>query len=160
NYSEESVGRLIRDRLAVIAGRDRFGRLKRALRAPIPDVTTFLDDFRDLGPFVPVGHLRYRLLLGRIAEVVRASLPPQAAVLVVSRGDPELVRLAGPKAWHFLRTAEGAYAGHNLADSAEAILRLEELRDRGAEFLLFPATALWWLDHYEEFRRHLESRYH
>jgi hypothetical protein len=25
--------------------------------------------------------------------------------------------------------------------------------------LLFPATAFWWLEHYEGFRRHLKSRY-
>jgi hypothetical protein len=24
---------------------------------------------------------------------------------------------------------------------------------------VFPATALWWLDHYEELRRHLQDRY-
>ena len=42
---------------------------------------------------------------------------------------------------------------------AEAIARLETLRERGAEFLLFPSTGVWWLDHYGEFKEHLESHY-
>ena len=29
----------------------------------------------------------------------------------------------------------------------------------GPKYLVLPATALWWLDHYERFRRHLEDRY-
>ena len=45
------------------------------------------------------------------------------------------------------------------ADDEEAIAHLESLRAKGAEFLLFPATAFWWLEHYEGFRRHLKSRY-
>jgi glycosyltransferase involved in cell wall biosynthesis len=51
------------------------------------------------------------------------------------------------------------YAGHNPADSAAAIRQLEDLRGKGARFLLFPATALWWLDYYAELRQHLEARY-
>jgi glycosyltransferase involved in cell wall biosynthesis len=159
DYSEEAVGRLIRERLRVIAGRRRFGRLKRALREPVPDVAAFLDEFQDVGRFVPGGHLRYRLLLGRIAEVVRTTLPPDAAVLVVSRGDEALLRLGGRPGWHFPQAEGGAYAGHNPADSGEAISHLEGLRAAGATHLLFPATALWWLDYYDDFRRHLESHH-
>jgi hypothetical protein len=35
---------------------------------------------------------------------------------------------------------------------------LESLRDRGAEFLLVPSTAFWWLERYPELAEHLESR--
>jgi glycosyltransferase involved in cell wall biosynthesis len=45
------------------------------------------------------------------------------------------------------------------ADSFEAIVRLEELRTRGGEYLLFPNTAFWWFDHYPGFKQHLEGRY-
>ena len=31
--------------------------------------------------------------------------------------------------------------------------------EKGAEFLLLPPTAFWWLEHYQEFRQHLEDRY-
>jgi len=44
-------------------------------------------------------------------------------------------------------------------DSAEAISHLEAIRARGAQYLLFPATAFWWLDHYQKFRECLEARY-
>ena len=33
------------------------------------------------------------------------------------------------------------------------------MRDRGGEFLLFPATALWWLDYYSVFHTHLRTHY-
>jgi hypothetical protein len=36
---------------------------------------------------------------------------------------------------------------------------LEAQRERGADFLLFPRTALWWLDHYGGLRQHLERHY-
>jgi len=45
------------------------------------------------------------------------------------------------------------------ADSAEAIDQLERARQGGAEYLLFPQTSLWWLDHYDEFAEHLRERY-
>jgi hypothetical protein len=80
-------------------------------------------------------------------------------VAVVSKGDDDLLKLDGRRGWHFLQNEKGEYAGYYPADSAEAIARLEALREKGAEFLLFPATALWWLEHYTEFKRHLQSRY-
>ena len=43
--------------------------------------------------------------------------------------------------------------------SAEAIDQLERARQEGAEYLLFPQTSLWWLDHYGEFADHLRGRY-
>jgi hypothetical protein len=78
---------------------------------------------------------------------------------VVSRGDSELLRLTGRAGWHFPRAATGAYAGHHPADDADAIARLEAVRSDGAGYLVLPATAYWWLDHYTGFRRHLDARY-
>ena len=39
------------------------------------------------------------------------------------------------------------------------IAHLEALRARGADHLLLPATTLWWLDHYQGLRRHLDDHY-
>jgi hypothetical protein len=50
------------------------------------------------------------------------------------------------------------YAGHHPADSAAAIAHIEELRKRGAKYLLIPRTGFWWLEHYTDFRDYLESR--
>ena len=51
------------------------------------------------------------------------------------------------------------FSGYYPLDSEEAIARLEALREKGAEFLLLPCTAFWWLEHYPEFKSHLESQY-
>jgi tRNA (mo5U34)-methyltransferase len=104
---------------------------------------------------VVIGHQQTK----RIKEIVRDVVPAAACVLVVSHGDPELVNLPGREAWHFPRTVEGLYAGHYPADGREAITWLEELRHKGAQYLLFPGTGFWWLEHYPDFADHLSKRY-
>jgi SAM-dependent methyltransferase len=101
---------------------------------------------------------RYRRLVGRVRDLVRQAVPPRAKVLVVSRGDDELVTFDKRTGWHFPRTATGVYAGHHPADSGEAIARLEAARKAGARFLVIPQPSSWWLDHYREFAQHLEQR--
>lgn len=101
----------------------------------------------------------YPQLIARVKEAVRAAVPAGAIVAVVSKGDEELLRLEGRKGWHFPQRDDGVYAGHYPLDSAAAIAHVEALRAKGAQFLLFPSTAFWWLDHYKELRQHLESRY-
>ncbi|HJZ59185.1 MAG TPA: glycosyltransferase [Gemmataceae bacterium] len=158
HYSEAAVGRLVRQRLDLIAARHRFAGLKRDLRTEPADLDAFLHEYRDLGPLVPAGHLLYRLLLRRLLDALARVIPPGATVLVVSRGDDELLRLAGRRAWHFPRDPDGRYAGHHPANGAEAVARLDELRAAGAGYLVIPEPSLWWLDHYPEFRRHLAEQ--
>ena len=105
------------------------------------------------------GHADYRGLVDRITSLVTAMVPPGETVLMVSKGDEGLLRLGSRSGWHFPRSADGRYAGYYPADSDEAISQMEALRERGAGFIVFPATSLWWLDHYPEFSRHLDSRY-
>ncbi len=87
------------------------------------------------------------------------ALPPEATVIVVSKGDDELLKLDSKRAWHFPQNEEGVYAGYHPAGSAEAVAHLEELRAKGGEYLLFPGTAFWWLEQYGEFAGHLDGRY-
>jgi hypothetical protein len=94
-----------------------------------------------------------------VRDLVQSCVPEGATVAVVSRGDGDLLRLVGRIGWHFPRTGSGVYAGHHPADDHDAIARLEATRADGANFLVLPATAEWWLDHYAGFKRHLESRY-
>jgi glycosyltransferase involved in cell wall biosynthesis/SAM-dependent methyltransferase len=103
--------------------------------------------------------VRYHELTDAVREAVRGGTPDGATVLVVSKGDDELLRLGGRRAWHFPRDPDGRYAGHHPADSGEAIAQLEGLRAKGAGYLVLPATARWWLDHYADFRAHLDRRY-
>jgi glycosyltransferase involved in cell wall biosynthesis len=101
----------------------------------------------------------YQQLTPRFRELVRRSLPASATVVVVSKGDEELLQVGTAKAWHFPRREDGVYAGYYPADSQAATAHLEHLRGRGAEYLVFPQTSFWWLEHYADFRRHLESNY-
>lgn len=98
---------------------------------------------------------RYVQLTDRIRALVAAQLPPEATVLVVSRGDEQLLDLDGRRAWHFPQGDGGVYAGHHPGDSAEAIAHLEALRARGGSHLLFPQTGMWWLEHYGGLAEHL-----
>jgi hypothetical protein len=103
--------------------------------------------------------VQYKRLVQDARKAIARCVPRGSTVLVVSRGDDALLKLRGLTAWHFPRAKNGGYAGHYPADSAEAIEHLEALRDKGAGFLFFPATAAWWLEHYTQFCRHLEREY-
>ena len=43
------------------------------------------------------------------------------------------------------------------ADDAQAVRELERLRRDGAEFIVFPWFAAWWLEHYRGFSEHLRK---
>lgn len=101
----------------------------------------------------------YQQTVTEIRAAVGRLLPKEATALVVSKGDGELLKLDGRKGWHFPQTPSGVYAGHHPADSAAAINQLEELRSRGASYLVIPNTCFWWLDHYAGFSQHLDERY-
>ena len=101
----------------------------------------------------------YRKLVRGIRKAVTGVVPAGSTVVVASKGDEALLCLDGRTGWHFPQTNAGTYAGHHPHDSAAAIEQLEDLRERGGRFFVLPSTAFWWLDHYAEFRRHLESRH-
>jgi GT2 family glycosyltransferase len=101
----------------------------------------------------------YRELVERVRQVVSQTVPWEATVLVITKGDAELLKLGGRRAWHFPQLEDGTYSGYHPADSAACIAELERLRALGAEFLVIPPTASWWLQHYGQFREHLQSRY-
>jgi GT2 family glycosyltransferase len=102
---------------------------------------------------------RYRELTERLRALVSETVPADATVLVVSRGDDELLQLEGRRAWHFPGDERGEYAGYHPADSSEAIEVLEAQRAAGAGYIVFPDAGAWWLEHYDGLRRHLDDRY-
>ena len=102
-------------------------------------------------------HTAYRQMIARVKSLVAGTVTKGATVAVISKGDDELLALDGLRAWHFPRTDSGAYAGHHPADGDVALAHLDDVRNKGAEFLIIPQTALWWLDHYPKFRDHLLS---
>jgi hypothetical protein len=102
----------------------------------------------------------YEQMRESIRDAVRTMLPAEATILVVSRGDDDLLEFDGRPGEHFPQAAGGVYAGHHPADSAAAIIHLEQLRAQGqVDYLLVPRTEFWWLDYYGAFREHLERNY-
>jgi len=79
---------------------------------------------------------------------VRRTLPRDATVIVVSKGDERMLDLYGRHAWHFPQDSNGEYPWYYPPDGPSVIAQLETLRMRGGEYLMFPEPALWWLDRY------------
>ncbi len=107
-------------------------------------------------PYRHMSSERYEAMKRRIGELVRTTVPSDGPLIVVSKGDEDLVRLNGRPAWHYPQTAQGVWAGHHPASSEEAIEQLDALRRRGGRYLLVPETSRWWLEHYDALRAHLE----
>jgi glycosyltransferase involved in cell wall biosynthesis len=138
DYSEERIADLIQHRLDIIAERDRFDGFKQEVKGLVAG---------------------YRDLVQEVREIVRRVVPAGGVVMVVSKGDADLVGFEGRTGCHFPETEAGVYAGYHPRDSAAALGALESSIARGREYLLVPGTALWWLDHYADFRAYLEARY-
>jgi GT2 family glycosyltransferase len=100
----------------------------------------------------------YHALVDAVRQEVDARVPHHATVLVMSKGDETLVKLNGRAAWHFPALEDGAYAGYYPADSREALRQLVDLQARGAQYLVVPKTAEWWLEHYRRFGEYLEQQ--
>jgi hypothetical protein len=106
-----------------------------------------------------VGELAYEEIVQRLPRLVEELTPVGAIVMVVSKGDEDLVRLDSRAGWHFPRAATGQYAGHHPPDGRWAVEQVEALRAAGGAYLVLPATYHWWLEHYPELDRHLHVRY-
>lgn len=100
---------------------------------------------------------RYRELIEQVRACICTHVPRGSVVLIASKGDEELLRIQGYRAWHFPQNLAGVYAGHHPANSGEAIAHLRRLQSKGAEYLVLPWTARWWLEHYREFATHLNT---
>jgi hypothetical protein len=99
----------------------------------------------------------YQRLRDRIRATVQAHVPAGATVIVVSKGDEELVRLDGRTGWHFPQSDDGRCASEYPATGPEAVALLEGLRARGGGYFLIPKPAFWWLEHYGELKQHLDK---
>jgi glycosyltransferase involved in cell wall biosynthesis len=102
---------------------------------------------------------KYQQVVRRTRAAVERLLPEDSTVVVVSKGDDELVSLGSRHGWHFPQMRNRVYAGHYPAHGRGAISHLEDLRKQGAQFLVFPRTAFWWLAYYTELNEHLEKSY-
>ena len=98
-------------------------------------------------------------LVERIRELVPFVLPPVARIAVITDGKNGLLHLQGRATWPLPKDKDGIYTGPYPENDGEAIAQVERARSEGAQFLLIPRTAFWWLDYYEGFRRHLAGSY-
>jgi len=89
---------------------------------------------------------------GLIARDIEGTVPPGALFLLVDKGRG-LVTTGGRHCLPFPEE-DGGWAGYP-ADAHAAIVELERLRGKGAEFIVFPASMLYWLDAYPDLERHL-----
>jgi glycosyltransferase involved in cell wall biosynthesis len=151
-------------RLCVVETPTRRGAADRLLRERSRRVSELLKENvrlrAELGESAPGSpEIQYQKLRRDIRKAVRELVPAGATILVVSKGDSQLLRHSGRRAWHFPQTRYGAYAGQHPANSAEAITQVEAMRIKGAGYLLIPATSAWWLSYYEGFHEHLLTWY-
>jgi SAM-dependent methyltransferase len=101
----------------------------------------------------------YRRFVERLRDAADAVLPPQAAVLVASAGDPELIALGDRPVEHFPQMEGGACTGMPL-HALEAADQLEAMRQSfGFQYLLMPAWTAEYLDRGREFHHFLEGRF-
>jgi hypothetical protein len=138
DYSEERIAELVRQRLDIIRERHQFDEFRQDVRALVAG---------------------YQDLVREIQHIVSRVVPAGGVVMVVSKGDNNLLKFDERTGCHFPETETGVYVGHHPRDSIAAITALDSAITRGGEYLLFPGTSLWWLDHYAEFRTHLDARY-
>lgn len=90
----------------------------------------------------------YAQVVGMLRDLVVATVPEGAEVLVISRGDPELVDLPARRGRHFPSDLTGTWAGYHPALGAAAAMLEDQRGD--ATHLVVPATSSWWLPTYPE----------
>ena len=114
-------------------------------------------ELADRGVEVELPRLEYEGAVAGIREEVERTVPVGATALIVSRGDPQLLRIGAREARHFPSEEDGRYLGRHPVDGEEAIELLEAQRSGGAGYLVIPAAEAWWLSHYRGFGEHLEA---
>lgn len=112
--------------------------------------TRYGERIRKLALFNP----EWEQVLQAIARTIQRVVPQDASILTVDKYDPTLLHLSERKGWHF--PDRRLLPDVHPRNSEVAIQHLEQLRARGAAYLVFPSAAFWWLDHYTELRQHLE----
>jgi glycosyltransferase involved in cell wall biosynthesis len=96
----------------------------------------------------------YHEMRGAIAATLQSITPFGANVLVTSRGDAALLTCEGRRVGHFPQDENGDWPGHP-KHGTDAIEHLEELRERGARYLVLPSSQFWWLHYYRDLTDHL-----
>ena len=146
-------------------GETSFGKLvaDRALRGATRRRTSAASRRSGASRGSPTGAARTRstrTCSARVRQVVADELPDGAHVLVVSRGDEQLLRLEGRPARHFPEAADGSWAGHHPGRQQRGGRRARgDARARRASSSCSPAPACGGSTTTRACSEHLDSRY-
>ena len=87
--------------------------------------------------------------------ILKEITPADSLIAAADNGDPAVLFYGERKGWHFLEK-DGIYNGD--PDGSEpAIADLQQLRAKGAKYVVFTSNTAWWLDLYPEFRQYLHA---
>jgi GT2 family glycosyltransferase len=89
----------------------------------------------------------YERMVERVRDTVERYLPPDATLLMVGKGDDDLLALGHRTAHQFPQDGDGEFAGYYPPDGQSAAIHLQELVAQGQEY-------------YRELSAYLESRAH
>ena len=105
-------------------------------------------------PHAPLPDVAAKLRKAR--EEIIALIPEDVPFVLV---DEEQLRHTLPhaRAWPFLEK-DGCYWGPP-ADGSTAVRELERMRTEGAQFIVFVWSTRWWLEHYPELQRCLDTQF-
>jgi len=92
------------------------------------------------------------------AEQIVGLVPERDALIVVDDGHWDIGSLVAPRKCIPFLEKDGRYWGRP-PDDATAIQEIERLRKAGARFMVFAATAMWWLDHYATMHQYLRTQF-
>lgn len=91
----------------------------------------------------------YTELVAHVCDTIAAVVPEDATILMVSKGDAQLLDVPGRTVLHFPQDDSGGYAGWYASDTDEVIADLDRQIARGATHIVFPESAAWWFEFYE-----------
>jgi len=154
-----------RAHVAAIHGRDVvMGHLLQAIaqvmaRAPKPPVLLAEDGERRYHNRLL--YLYEHQVAARLVATLDGTVPSGATVIVATGGSTELRWLDGRDALPFPQGEDGHHPGRDepRPQGRSAITHLEALRAKGGQYLVFPETQSWWLDHDAELDLYLANRY-
>ncbi|MDQ3817161.1 MAG: hypothetical protein M3362_05660, partial [Acidobacteriota bacterium] len=106
---------------------------------------------------IAVANPEWEQTLRKISTIIKQLVPEDYALIAVDKYDPSLLHFSQRRGWHFpdRRLMPGGYP----KDCEEAIEHLEQLRQFGALYIVFPNSSFWWLDYYKDFALHLNTHY-
>jgi tRNA (mo5U34)-methyltransferase len=98
--------------------------------------------------------------VGKMRETVATRVPPRSTVLVASEGSAGLLKAVGRPAQHFPQNGAGAFLpGMGDSDSWALMVQIDELRAKGAQYLVVPESSGAWLGSVPKLHEHLQRRF-